>query len=91
MMLFPPREAMTIAEPPEPLTFPHLDSIMNKQNLQEMGGPAARHSYYYCSFSCFYEKIFSKTLSFCMMLFPPREAMTTAEPPEPSRFRGAES
>ena len=43
MMLFPPREAMTIAEPPEPLTFPHLDSIMNKQNLQEMGGPAARH------------------------------------------------
>ena len=74
---------MTTAEPPEPLIFLHLDSIINKQNLQEMGGPAARHSYYYCSFSCFYEKIFSKTLSFCMMLFPPREAMTTAEPPEP--------
>ena len=34
---------MTIAEPPEPLTFPHLDSIMNKQKLQEMGGPAVRH------------------------------------------------
>ena len=34
---------MTIAEPPEPLTFPHLDSIMNKQNLQDIVGPAARH------------------------------------------------
>ena len=43
MMLLPPREAMTIAEPPEPLTFPHLDSIMNKQNLQDIVGPAARH------------------------------------------------
>ena len=43
MMLFPPREAMTTAEPPEPLTFPHLDSIMNKQNLQDIVGPAARH------------------------------------------------
>ncbi len=29
--------------------------------------------------------------SFRMMSFPPREAMTTAEPPEPSRFRGAKS
>ena len=46
MMLFPPREAMTIAEPPEPLTFPHLDSIMNKQNLQDIVGPAARHFVY---------------------------------------------
>ena len=26
-----------------------------------------------------------------MMLSPPREATTTAEPPEPSRFRGAKS
>ncbi len=50
MMLFPPREATTTAEPPEPLTFPHLDSIMNKQNLQEMGGPAAR---LFCLFSVF--------------------------------------
>ena len=65
---------MTTAEPPEPLTFLHLDSIINKQNLQEMGGPAARHSYYYRSFTCFSEKIFSKALSFRMMLFPPREA-----------------
>ena len=34
---------MTIAEPTEPLTFPHLDSTMNKQNLQDIVGPAARH------------------------------------------------
>jgi hypothetical protein len=50
MMLFPPREAMTAAEPPEPLTFPHLDSIMNKQNLQDIVGPAVRH---FCLFSVF--------------------------------------
>ena len=50
MMLFPPREAMTTAEPPEPLTFPYLDSIMNKQNLQDIVGPAARH---FCLFSVF--------------------------------------
>ena len=37
-------EAMTIAEPPEPLIFQHSDSIINKQNLQEISGPAARHS-----------------------------------------------
>ena len=37
--------------------------------------------YYYRSFSCFSEKIISKALSFRMMLFPPREAMTTAELP----------
>ena len=43
MMLFPPREAMTTAEPPEPLIFQHSDSIMNKQNLQEIVGPAGRH------------------------------------------------
>ena len=44
MMLFPPREAMTTAEPPEPLILQHSDSIINKQNLQEIVGPAARHS-----------------------------------------------
>jgi hypothetical protein len=44
MMLFPPREAMTTAEPPEPLTLQHSDSIMNKQNLQKFDGPAVRHS-----------------------------------------------
>ena len=32
MTLFPPREATTTAEPPEPLTFPHLDSIMNNNS-----------------------------------------------------------
>jgi hypothetical protein len=38
------REATTTAEPPEPLTFHHSDSIMNKQNRQEeIVGPAARH------------------------------------------------
>ena len=35
---------MTTAEPPEPLTIQHADSIMNKQNLLEIVGPAARHS-----------------------------------------------
>ena len=42
-MTFPHAKRIEIAEPPEPLTFPHLDSIMNKQNLQEIDGPAARH------------------------------------------------
>ena len=40
--LISPREAMTTAESPEPLTFQHADSIMNKQNHQEIVGPAAR-------------------------------------------------
>ena len=71
------------AEPPEPLTFQHADSIMNKQDLLEIVGPAARLSYYYRSFSCFFAKIFTITMSFRMIPFPPREAMTTAEPPEP--------
>ena len=35
---------MTTAEPPEPLTVQHSDFIMTKQNLQGIGGPAARHS-----------------------------------------------
>ena len=44
MMFAAPREAKTTAESPEPLTILHLDSIMNKQNLQEeLVGPAARH------------------------------------------------
>ena len=44
MMLFPPREAMTTAEPPEPLIFQHSQFIIYKQNIQEFVGPAARHS-----------------------------------------------
>ena len=44
MRSFPPREAMTTAELPEPLVLQHSDSIINKQNLQEIVGPAARHS-----------------------------------------------
>ena len=36
-------------------------------------------------FSCF------STKSYRMTSFATREAMTTAEPPEPSRFRGAKS
>jgi hypothetical protein len=38
--------------------------------------------YYYRSFSHFFAKIFSKAWSFRMISFPPREATTTAEPPE---------
>ena len=98
MMLFPPREATTTAEPPEPLTLQHSEFIIFKQILQQIVGPAARLlfipcvlwteiSYYYRSFSCFSEKIFSNALSFRMMLFPPREATTTAEPPEPFTFQ----
>ena len=64
MSYFTTREAMTTAEPPEPLIVHHPDSIMNKQNLQEIDGPAARHIgvhlYYYRSFSCFSKKIFPK-------------------------------
>ena len=44
MISLPPREAMTTAEPPETLILQHSDSIMNKQNLKEIVGPAARHS-----------------------------------------------
>ena len=46
MMLFPPREAMTTAEPPEPLTFRHSEIFIFKQILQRIVGPAARHSVY---------------------------------------------
>ncbi len=42
-MLFPPREALTTAEPPEPFTFQHSDFIIYKQNIQEFVGPAGRH------------------------------------------------
>ena len=41
-MLFPPREAMTTAEPPEPLTLQHSEFIIFKQVLQQIVGPAAR-------------------------------------------------
>ena len=73
-MLFPPREATTTAEPPEPFTFQHSEFIIYKQNIQEFVGPAGRHfvlfsvfcglfirvhSYYYSSFACFFAKIFS--------------------------------
>ena len=44
MMLFPPREAMTTAEPPEPLFFQHSEVIVFKQILLLFGGPAARLS-----------------------------------------------
>ncbi len=43
MMLFPPREATTTAEPPEPFTFQHSEFIIYKQNIQEFVGPAGRH------------------------------------------------
>ena len=33
MMLFSPSEAMTTAEPPEPLNFQHAEFIITKQNL----------------------------------------------------------
>ena len=42
------------------------------------------HLYYYSLFSCFFTKIFSMDKSFRMTSFASREAMTTAEPPEPS-------
>ena len=49
------------AEPPEPLIFQHSEFILFKQILQRIDGPAARHySYYYSSFSCFFEKIFMR-------------------------------
>ena len=53
MTSFAPREAMTTAEPPEPLTFQHQDAIMNKQNLQEIVGPAARLSVKNQCYLCF--------------------------------------
>ena len=39
-------------------------------------------SYYYCSFSCFFTKIFSIAVSFRMTSFAPREATATAEQTE---------
>ncbi|MBO4526472.1 MAG: hypothetical protein J5743_02515 [Victivallales bacterium] len=44
MTSFAPREAMTTAEPPEPLPFQHQYAIMNKQNFQEIVGSAAKLS-----------------------------------------------
>ena len=44
MIPFPPREAMTTAEPPEPLTVQHAVPLCPPKNLQETLGPAARHS-----------------------------------------------
>ena len=38
MMLFPPREAMTTAEPPEPLFFQHSEFILSKRILQRIDG-----------------------------------------------------
>ena len=35
---------MTTAEPPEPLTVQHTEIILFKQILQQIVGPAARHS-----------------------------------------------
>ncbi len=46
MMLFPPREAMTTAELPEPCILQHIEFIICKQILLKIGGPAARHSVY---------------------------------------------
>ena len=42
--------------------------------------------YYSLSFSCYFAKIFSMATSFRMTSFAPREAMKTAEPPEPLTF-----
>jgi hypothetical protein len=39
---------METAEPPEPFFFQHPNSIMNKQNLHEIAGPAARHLFLPC-------------------------------------------
>ena len=50
MMLFPPREATTTAESPEPLTFQHSAFIMFTQNPQEIVGSAARHFGVFCVF-----------------------------------------
>ena len=46
--------------------------------------------YYSLSFSCYFAKIFSMATSFRMTSFAPREAMTTAEPPEPLDFQHPE-
>ena len=43
MTSFASREAMTTAEPPEPLDFQHPEFILFKQFLQQIVGPAARH------------------------------------------------
>ncbi len=42
MTSFASREAMTTAEPPEPLTLQHSEFIIFKQILQQIVGPAAR-------------------------------------------------
>ncbi len=46
MTSFAPREAMTTAEPPEPLTLQHSEFIIFKQILLLIDGPAARLSVY---------------------------------------------
>ena len=44
--LISPREAMTTAEPPEPLIFQHSEFFLFNQILQQFDGPAARLSVY---------------------------------------------
>ena len=75
MMLFPPCEAMTTAEPPELLIFQHSDSIMNNKLLRRLSARRRGiqcNPYYYRSFSCFLTTIFSMRFSVA------RSAFTTA-------------
>ena len=50
MTSFAPREAMTTAEPPEPLDFSAFRIHFFKQILQLIDGPAARHFGVFCVF-----------------------------------------
>ena len=43
MMLFPPREATTTAEPPEPFGSFVINVLFNQNILQAVVGPAAKH------------------------------------------------
>ena len=61
MMLFPPREAMTTAELPEPCILQHIEFIICKQILLKIGGPAARHiRVHWCLFVVPYQSFWQR-------------------------------
>ena len=53
MMLFPPREAMTTAEPPKPFESFVINVLFNQYILQAVVGPAARLFCLFCVFCGF--------------------------------------
>ena len=73
MTSFASREAMTTAEPPEPLTLQHSEFIIFKQVLQQIVGPAARLLFIPCvlwtEISCLFVPFVVSIRVFCGLKF----------------------